>query len=245
MSSDSTLKFLDCRYDKDLIENENYGEDDIDKFRNSIQKDYIVTFKKTVAERGGGNFIIEFLLNLTLQDFLMIILGGVTWDLVKFGTRKFFIKPFLDEYEKFKKTPYAQEIRDIAFNFSNAKLHIYSIINGEPEINFATVSKIFQKLAKVYNKLDIEPTNKLTDIHIPIFHDVTANEMDLFRQKLSVDDPLEDGLKDNIFTYKAYFNFWGLVYFNYQRKIFDVNSQVLKIKNWYTEDDYYWKERSD
>jgi len=221
-------------------ETENYGENDLDTFRDLIQKDYVVTFKKNVAERGGGNFIIEFLMNLSLKDYLMTILGGGAWDLVKFGARKFFIRPFIEEYNKFRKTPYSQDIRDISFTFSDTKLHLYSIIDCESEVNFTIVSRVFQELAKNYNKIDIVQTNKLTDIYIPIFHDLTSKEQDIYRQKLSVDEPLSFELTEDIFDKTAYFKLWGLSYFNYKRKIYDLQKQELIDKTWFLEDEYEW-----
>lgn len=227
---------------------ENYGEDDVDQFRDEIQNDYVVTFNKKAAERGGGHFIIEFLLNLKLEDYLMMIIGGLAWDLVKMGTRQFFLKPFIERYIKFRETTYAHDIRDIIFNFSDTKLHIYSVIDNSPEVNFAIISKVFQKLASNYNKIDIDKNNKLTDIHIPMFLDETGNK-NIYRQKLEFDDPIElelmiAGKENDVFTQKAYFKYWGLAYFNYERKVYNLEKQELLNSNWRSEDEYFWEQKN-
>lgn len=221
-------------------ETENYGEDELNIFRDQLQKDYIVTFNKKVAERGAGNFIIELLFNLSLKDYLMIIIGGAAWDLVKIGTRNFLVRPFIEQYKNFRLTVFSQEIRDIVFTFSDTKLHIYSVIDNEVEVSFSIISQVFQELAKYYNQLDNVPTNKLTDIHIPIFHDITSKSQEIYRQKLSVDEPLSVEIDENIFDRSAYFKLWGLSYFNYERKIFDLQKQALMKKTWLLEDEYEW-----
>ena len=219
---------------------ENYGEDDVNQFRNRIQDHYLVTFHKHIAERGGGNFLIEFLIGLTLKDYLMVIAGGLAWDLIKIGSKKFFIQPFIDEYKKFRLTPYSQEIRDIAFTFSDTKLRILSARKDGVEVSFGIISRIFQKLAANYSKLDIDKHNKLTEITIPIFADsITADGL-VYREKLEYDEPLlyEENL--DIFNNEAYLKYWGLTFNNYNRKVFNVDSKSILNSSWYTGDEYNW-----
>jgi hypothetical protein len=219
-------------------DSENYGEDELDKFQQRIQNEYLVIMKKSIAERGGGNFLIEFLLGLTLKDYLMVIAGGVGWDLVKIGTKKFLLQPFIKQYRKFRETEYSQEIRDIAFTFSDTKLNILSIIPKQPEVNFVTIARIFQSLAKVYNQLDSDPNNKLIEISIPIFRDDFTSDKVIYREKLEVDEPLHFEHNQNIFNEHSYLKYWGLTFSNFTRKVFDFEAQSIINETWLTDSDF-------
>lgn len=221
-----------------ISDTEVYGEAEVDSFRNNIQHHYIVTFHKNQAELGGGHFIIEFLLGITLKDYLLMILGGAAWDLVKLGTQKFFIRPFIAAYEQFRQTPGSHEIRDIAFTFADTKLTILSIRNHDVEVSFGLIGQIFQRLTLAYNRLDSEPHNKLIEITVPIFKDSRFTSS-IYREKLPFDEPLESEL----FTEEAYFKFWGLKFFNYSRKVFDLELEKIIDSKWSTAEEFGWDEQ--
>ena len=53
---------------------------------------------------GGGLYqlFVEFLSQLTLSEIARVILEGAAFDLIKSGTKAFFIQPFLEAYQRFK-----------------------------------------------------------------------------------------------------------------------------------------------
>lgn len=216
--------------------NEYEGEAELSEFKSRIHEDYLSTFEIQTAERGGSNFIVEFLYNISLTDFLSFIIGGIVWDLVKGAGKQFVLRPFIELYKEFRKKPGAQEIRDITFIFNDSRICIYSIVDGSPEMDFELIGQIFNSLAENYS-LFVQPVlNEPKEIHIPIFLDNVSLKTPTFRLKFDCDDPLYD-IRYN-FESDAYFKFWGLQYMDYQKCVFDVAEKQLIKEHWYDENEF-------
>lgn len=80
-----------------------YNIEQIKDFRKEIQDEYISSFHIHTAECGGGNFFIEFIYNLSLSDFLSFIVGGIAWDCIKSGVKRYAIDNFIKLYKKYRK----------------------------------------------------------------------------------------------------------------------------------------------
>jgi len=215
------------------------GEKELYEFKSKIHEKYISTFEIEAAERGGKNFFIELLYNISLRDFLLFILGGAVWDLIKGGTKQFILRPFIRLYKNFRKSEGAQEIRDITFIFNDARVNIYSIFHNKPEVNFELIGKIFSSLAKNFQNISNKELKGLKSIHIPVFWDTISFKYPIYRTKLEFDEPLE--LDENSIKEEDYFDFWGLEYFDNQRQVYKVSEEKLISERWFTENEFYWE----
>lgn len=216
-----------------------YGEIPLIEFKDNLQSEYICTFNLKYAELGGGNFIIEFLYSISLKDYLMIVLGGAAWDVIKTGAKEFILRPFIEMYEEFKKKDDSQKIQDVKFVFSDSTIYITIIKDIEYEINFKTIGKIFKMLAKQYTNFKNEYGANPTEIHLPLFFDPVTLEKPVYRYKLDVDEPLyfHEGLA-NQFKLDSYFKTWGLEYMDYSRSVYLVADQKMIRTNWMLKDEY-------
>jgi|LSQX01.3.fsa_nt_gb hypothetical protein len=218
--------------------NKYVGENELIEFKNKVHENYFSTFEIQTAERGGGNFIVEFLYNITLSDFLSFILGGIVWDLVKGVNKHFFLRPFIELYKKFRERPGAQDIRDITFVFNDSRIYVYSTEDRSAEVDFDLIGKLFNKLAENYSLLTHPVYNEPKEIHIPLFLDNASLKTPIFRLKFDYDDPLYTvGFE---FESDAYFKFWGLQYMDYYKCVFDVKEKQIIAEHWYDESEFEW-----
>lgn len=212
------------------------GEEDLNTFKKNVDENYVNKFIVRPAERGGGNFIIDILINLSLQEYLEIIAGGVAYDLVKRGGKNFMLRPFLNAYREFRKKPSSQEIRDIGFIFKDTKIVIHAIVYSEPEAQFDYLEEIFSALSQSYPKFVSGNKNSPVSINIPIYADNITTSETIYRGKLDVDEILDA----STFTLESYLDLWGLEYPNYNKFIYDYPKGELVKMKWYDEEDFYY-----
>ncbi len=216
------------------------GEGVLSKFKKEIHDEYFATFEIELADRGGGgNFVLELLMDITLKDYLMIIIGGVAWDLVKAGTKKLFIRPFIELYKKFRKDNSSQEIQELTFIFNDSRVKISAIKQITYEIDFEICGEIILSLAKHYHYFENSPGNFPLEIHIPLIEDSISNDTPLYRSLLSVDEPYVFNLKpQKKFTNEDYFKFWGLNYLGWIKYVYNLETTQLFENRWLAEDQF-------
>jgi len=211
--------------------------DSINDFKDQIHEEYISSFHIHEAECGGGHFIIEFIYNLSLSDFLSFIVGGVAWDLIKYGTKKYAIDTFVKLYKKFRKDEVINDIRDVTFLFNDTKIEFYSILDREVEVDFELIGELFITLANNYERLTNEKGKNPTEICVPVFLDSISGKEPVFRAKLEVDEPFYfEGNKR--FERIDYWGYWGVKYSDYDRAVYNVSENVLSEINWFTEQEF-------
>jgi hypothetical protein len=76
----------------------------IAEFKEELSQCYVSSVYGRRGDLGGGlyEFAIEFLANISIQDVLQLIAGGVAFDLLKSGTKTFVLRPLIAAYEKLK-----------------------------------------------------------------------------------------------------------------------------------------------
>jgi hypothetical protein len=214
-----------------------YGEDELYEFKNQIHSEYISSFKVNTAECGANNFFIDFIYNLSLSDFLSFIVGGMAWDIIKHGTKKYAIDKFISFYTNFRTKTASQDIRDVTFLFNDSQVNFYSIIDNKPEVDFNLIGKIFKSLSEHYPNM--KNNNKFpTEICIPIFCDSNRFEKPIYRVKLECDEPLTYP-DHRIFKESDYWGFWGLKYgYEFKRDVYSVSDKKLLNSDWLTEEEF-------
>ena len=94
-------------------------------------------------------------------------LGGLTWDLLKLGTRKFFLKPFFEALENLRKEnekTYGFRILKMKFQFDDIEI----IMGGIEPPKLAAVSLVFNELVKRKNRIEKEIGTLIDTIETPI-----------------------------------------------------------------------------
>lgn len=222
---------------------DNHFEDEkgLAEFKQEIHNEYISSFEIELADRGGfSNFVIEFLLDITLKDYLLMVAGGLAWDTIKYGSKQLFIRPFINLYQKFRRSQASQKIQEITFIFNDSRILIRSIHQISYEIDFQLLGKIFSRLSLHYEKFEVGEGHYPLEIDIPLIEDILKRGTPTYRYILSVDEPyVFEAKPKREFSEADYFKFWGLRFLGWQKYIYKVESSELVSNNWSTEDDYF------
>lgn len=216
------------------------GEEDLASFKAELHKTYFATFETEFADRGGGgNFLIEFLLDITLKDYLMIVASGLAWDIVKLGAQNYLIRPFIKLYKKFRANEASQKIEEINLVFRDSRIIITTLNPRKPEIDFELVQDIINAIAQNYSKLLIDNSIEPNEIHVPLIKDNISSTKTIYRYVLSVDEPLIfNQTPPKKFSNEDYFMYWGLKYLGWRKYVYNVKAETCFESDWYTDENY-------
>lgn len=197
----------------------------INDFKNEVSKEYVSNIKGIPVGRGGGVYelIINTIINSTLQDFLNMLIGGVVYDTVKFGSKSLLLKPFFKAFEKLNsQNSNGIGIREFRLKFEETEIIIKSI----DEIGiYQIVPKVFKKLITIYPNLKHTKSQHYPQqISIPVLFDKNINKSHhpKYREPLVEEEYLENLNKEQ------YFHFWGLNYeFTHEQLVFDLEKNSL------------------
>lgn len=194
----------------------------LEEFEKSLKSDYIVNVRQNRGPQAGGmwDIFLEFYVNTSLRDFIIgAVAGGMMWDGVKLGTRKFVIEPIIKAFEKLEEqNEYLDYTPVMTMTFDDIQLKFYGIDKGF----FTGVSDVFKVLFKQYQEIIDLSEKELFIIHIPAF--LNGEKKD--REVYLVDPHIEPERED--FT-----NFWALSYHvDHERDVLDVKNMNLLDKDW-------------
>lgn len=155
------------------IEYNNREFEGISEFKDSLDKEYNYQIRPEFipAAAEGGEMWITIFVNSELKDFLIAaITGGLLWDTIKAGGKKYFLKPLfnaLEELNTVNKPFGGLRIQKLKLQFDNCV-----IIIGGLNKNFTSIlSSIFQNVAKMKPKFESDNFNQeVIKIELPIFH---------------------------------------------------------------------------
>lgn len=201
-----------------------------------LSQHYVSRIKGTPVGRGGGvyEFIVGFLMNISLKDFIKFILEGLAFDLIKSETKSLVLKPFMKAFEDFNaKNGGHVAIREFKFQFDESEVVIRSI-NDQGVYSIAPL--VFEKLAQAYSKL-LEPnSNKYPNrICIPIVYDTIMAKTDSIQYRELLTD--EEEYLFNKLSTNQYFEFWGINFeFNHAQPevVFDVKKTTMTSNEFYS-----------
>lgn len=207
----------------------------VEELKEELSQNYVSRIKGTPVGRGGGvyEFVVDLLMNISLEGFTKFILEGLAFDFIKSGTKSLVLKPFMKAFEDFNtKNGGRVAIREFKFQFDDSDVVIRSV-NDQGVYSVAPL--VFEKLAHIYSNL-LEPNSKKypNRICIPVVKDriMAKTETTQFRELLTD----EEEYLYNKLSSDQYFEFWGLNFeFNHAQPdmVYDVQ------KNQLTSDEFY------
>lgn len=213
----------------------------IDDFRSDLQDAYASLVKGQSGDCGGGLYelAVSVTTSITFRDVASAILGGVAYDLVKSGTRSFFLRPLIVGVEKLKSRNQKRsiEVGELRFSFQDADITVKKV---SPRPIFDDLGGIFKALAERFESMKGRTGETPYAIHIPVFEDPDARFC-RFRSLLDVDETIQ-GLSSD-----SYLKYWGVRYnLEGQIRVFDVQRGLLIDANYMTQDEYWeaWNKES-
>ncbi|MGB5961300.1 MAG: hypothetical protein WBG73_11620 [Coleofasciculaceae cyanobacterium] len=231
----SSNDFLEIRYDA-FIYNDGVEElEGIDDFKKGINENYNNIVKATPVGRGGGayEFVIHFICDLPLQDYIKIIIGYLGVKIVNKSTdkllEKYLFVPLQSNYQKLKKNNSSLDCYSFQMEFKDVNIFIYKTSDNSI---FSNLNKILQQISKHIKNIEKIEEHKTTSIHIPAILDI-VNGHKVYRAPLGEEETKNLSVKD-------YFSFWGIEYCaNQLSVVYDLNSKsILSDYRFYTEKNF-------
>ena len=163
---------------------------------------------------GIWDSVIEIIINLELKDYVMFILGGASWDLIKTGTRSFILKPLVQAFEKLETNFENFDYTSLRLRFQDTEIVIYGLEN----LLTSKLGTTMPLIAEHYHNIlkgDITPHT----IFVPIRFDEISEEY------------VDYGEGDD-FNLNEYKKLWGVFYdpFGYEQDVYDVTQNKLLSK---------------
>lgn len=194
----------------------------IEEFKKELEKNYLTQGKDyslpAYSERGETWFTV--FINSEFFEFAKAMaLGGLTWDLLKFGTKKFFLKPFFDALENLGKEnekTYGFRILKMKFQFDDIEI----VMGGIEPPRLATVSLVFNELVKRRNRIEKEIETSIDTIETPIFFNPSVDKKGYSPYSLET-------RPDNL---ESYLELWKIWYMGGHRwcTIYDLNKDEFR-----------------
>jgi hypothetical protein len=208
--------------------------DGIGDFRNDLEEHYVALVKGRPAGLGGlYRLSVEIVSIFTLGHVVRLLLDGIAFDLLKEGTKRFALRPFLAAYRKLKdrnKHGHA-DIQELRLIFQDSIV----TIDGLGDDSIATsIGEILRSLAANYSNLLLASGEAPYEIHVPVFEDPADDRPSRFRALLDFDETLPSvGLED-------YYKLWGLWYdFFSQHRVYDVPRRLLLDEGFMSRQEYW------
>jgi hypothetical protein len=212
-----------------------YDFEDIQNFREELNKHYVTNIHGRPADLGGfgiNEFIIEVISNIDLTDVVKFLAEGIAFDLIKEGGKKFILKPFLEAYKtlKEKNKNNRLDIYNLKFSFSDTIVEIQRVTDAGISEELETILK---SIAQHYNSLLLNGKEKPYSILIPLFKEPNPDQKIKYRKLFEVDEIIED------VTANDYYKYWGIFYdFSRKNMVYDVMKGTLLDEEFFT-GDYY------
>jgi len=194
--------------------------DGIDEFKSNLTENYHnqIRPKWIPACSEGAEFWITIFVNTGIADFLKgAIVGGLAWDLIKVGSKKYFFSPLYKALEKLNVNN--------TQNWGGLKILRYKLQFDDCEIqvggvnkNFTSIfSTIFQEVAKLKPEFEREIGQEIIKIELPIEY---LEHLDNINQRFTIDVDNEDQ------SIKAFKNLWRITYStNFPKMIYSFKEQ--------------------
>ena len=182
--------FLEIRYDAFQY---NEGVEDfrnIDEFKAEVKSNYNSVIKPTPTGRGGGayEFLINFICDLHLQDYLKIVAlyfgAKIISNLSDKSIEHYLFIPLIKAYNKLKKANKILDCYKMKLEFEDATVYIYKTNDNSIFSNFKT---IITELEKSYSELVKDKELRPTEIHIPAIKDNLRGKL-VFRPPFEMEE---------------------------------------------------------
>ncbi|SRR6266496_121187 len=197
--------------------------DGIDEFRRELAADYVSVVRGRPAGAGGlTHLYVEVISSLSLSHLSQILLDGIAFDLIKRGTEKFVLRPFLAAYKKLRDRNKGKnnfiDIGELQIQFQDSLLVIHEF-SSDSVVD--QLENILQLVARNYETLVLEDGAYPFSIHVPVFEDPDPERPCRFRVMGLIDETAVVNARD------GYFQFWGLEYDPFETRVYDVEHQRM------------------
>ncbi len=191
----------------------------IDNFYAALKSEYIIHIRTNPGPQAGGlyDMVVQVILNMSFADFVeQVVIYGMLWDMVKLGSKRFFIRPFLTALKKLLARNPNIDFYSVEFAFDDLVIRIVGIGRGFTSIVTTVVNEVSKHFASIK---ELAPYY-LDSIFIPITQG-------------SDPEPRFVLLPLNSADVSDYLRFWGLEFERGMRRdVYAVDSRQLLNVNW-------------
>jgi hypothetical protein len=196
-----------------IIDYKAHGRDLKEELQKHLSTEYTTIIRPKGGPAAGGIYdaSVEIIFNLDLKDFVMIAVGGLAWDLIKAGTRKFMLEPLVDAFAGLEgQSEGAIDFSSTVMRFQDTDIFLY----GMEDVFTVVIPRIFPLIVKNYDAI-CGSEGSPEAIIIPLQFDEEAGRY------------IDEGF-GNSYAIEDYTRFWGVSYdiFGEERKVFDVGASV-------------------
>lgn len=197
----------------------------LDEITRQLKDDYVITIKPDNRPQSGGLFdtLIHVIVNTSLPDFIFgAVAGGLMWDLVKIGTKKFILRPLFDAIAKLETTNENLDYSSLVIEYDDAIIYFHGIQRGF----ISSVGFVFNEINANYQELFNDKYGKIHGIHVPV---VDYEKKGYF-------------VRGDIMyecDFEMYSSFWGFSYNSgYDKNVWDVKNKIFLDKEWTVQPKY-------
>lgn len=149
----------------------------LDEFKKELKNEYLLQSRpKWIPSFSEGHeFWLDVFINSPAFDFIKsVVVGGLTWDLIKLGIKKISLKPLIQSIEKLLiKNETSICFENLIFEFDDITIKIIGINN-----NFlSNLSRVFNSLYKEIPYLQSQGLTDISRIVLPIYKFEGNNEI--------------------------------------------------------------------
>lgn len=152
--------------------------DGVDTFKSELNESYLVQGRSIYIPSfsEGGETWFNIFINSRFFEFAKdVVVYGLAWDLLRKGTKKYFLKPFYDALSKFEevnKETYKLRIKRIRFQFDD----IIIVVGGIEPHRISVISKIFNEISKRKAQIERDIELPINKIETPISHNPSIDK---------------------------------------------------------------------
>jgi hypothetical protein len=150
----------------------------IDDFKKELSKHYLCQGKDVSIpsfSEGGETWFTVFINSEFFEFAKNAVIGGLAWDLLKTGTKNYFLKPLFEALKKLEDTnkdSYKLKIEEMKFQFDDIDI----VFGGLRVSSIATVGLVFNEIAKRRAKIERQIEMPISKIITPIFHNPSIDK---------------------------------------------------------------------
>lgn len=144
----------------------------IEMFKDELNQSYLVQGRSIYIPsfRDGGETWFTIFINSSFFEFAKdVVVYGLARDLLKKGTKNYFLKPFYASLTKLKeanKDSYKLRIKRMRFQFDDITI----IVGGIEPHRISVISRIFNELSKRKEQIEHKIKLPINKIETPIFY---------------------------------------------------------------------------
>lgn len=192
----------------------------IDNFKKELSESYICQGKDADLPScsEGGEIWFKIFIDIDFVQFIGgAIAGGIAWDLIKSGTKKYFLQPLINAIKKLEtenKNHWGLNIQTMIFSFDDIEI----VIGGINPNRISVVSKVFNEFFKHRIQIVEKIGFPIKQIKTPITYNTSSDGNITGPYYLNTDTELE--IDD-------YLKIWQINYFRGDWAIYNLQDSMI------------------